>query len=300
VDCFPYGASFTEMTSTSSVHPILVIGAPRSGTKIFREILRRHPGIVGPTYELERVWCYGNMDRYNMPLGPDDLSSATSTYIRNYFDRLARKNPGKRIIAKSTLLPLRIPFVRTIFPQAPILHIVRDGRDSACSIRDRHREPLELDYLLKHRVFPPLREAPHFLSYYLRYQLGKKLKRRTYVKTWGPQFEDMAELHKRYSTIEVCGIQWNRSVMGLHRFFYLLEEGPFLQIRYEDLVCHPTDTLTRVLGFLGLGCGSDVLEKMLDDVSKGQSGRWNSDLSQEDMDLLLPHILEGLTAFGYL
>lgn len=288
------------MTNIHSVQPILIIGAPRSGSKIFRETLRLHPDIVGPKYELERVWCYKNMDRYNMPLSVEQLTPDIITHIHNYFYRLAKKNPKKRIVAKSTLLPLRIQFLRTVFPTAPIIHILRDGRDSACSIRDRHRAPLEFSYLLKHRIFPPLSEVPYYLSNFLRYQFEVVVKRQTHVKCWGPQFDDMPELQNSHSLIEICGIQWNRSVMGIHEGLSMLKSGPFLQISYEELVSRPAVTLNRVLKYLRLAGDSDLIKRMLGGFRKGRIGRWRSDLSQDDIKLLLPHIREGMTVFGYL
>lgn len=44
------------------------------------------------------------------------------------------KHGGRMLVEKSPKNTLRIPFLKAIFPEAKIIHIVRDGRDVACSL----------------------------------------------------------------------------------------------------------------------------------------------------------------------
>ncbi|QMU53921.1 MAG: hypothetical protein GKS07_02760 [Nitrosopumilus sp.] len=40
----------------------------------------------------------------------------------------------KQLVVKATLNSLKIPFIKEIFPDAKFIHIIRDGRDVACSL----------------------------------------------------------------------------------------------------------------------------------------------------------------------
>ncbi|MCK6525680.1 sulfotransferase, partial [Myxococcota bacterium] len=35
------------------IGPLFIVGAPRSGTKLFRDLLRQHPRVAIPLYETE-------------------------------------------------------------------------------------------------------------------------------------------------------------------------------------------------------------------------------------------------------
>lgn len=280
--------------------PIIIIAAPRSGTKMLRETLHLHPLLTGPKYELERVWCKYNMHRYNMPLTVENLTPKVIKFIRKYFAKLAENNPGKKILAKSTLLPLRVRFLREVFPQAPVIHIIRDGRDSACSIAESYIKCLELKYLLRNRVFPHYTEIPYFFLYWLKFKLGAIFFHQKRVKNWGPQFDDMDELWSKYNLLQVAGIQWNRSIMGIIDNKQLLEEGPYFEARYENLVDAPEEYLKKILDFLQLPFSEESLEIMRANIFTGKSRRWQRELSENQLESLLPHISEGLKFYGYI
>ncbi|HKF73787.1 MAG TPA: sulfotransferase [Stellaceae bacterium] len=139
----------------SETAPIVVGGCGSSGTTLLRRMLDRHPAVCcGPesTVFLERV------------SGPEELASrlgfradqiegwqCASRSQAEFIDRfqsasLARS--GKRVWADKTPENVRrFAFVRRHFPKARLIHMIRDGRDVACSLRSqgwmkvRHRTP---------------------------------------------------------------------------------------------------------------------------------------------------------------
>lgn len=146
--------------------PIFVIGNPRSGTTLLRLMLTAHPNIGIPP---ESGWLIELYDRYNQQtlegktvkafiddllsvpkieewhldreellarlecLTPMDYSAAAEEIYRFY---LEKQGPKSRWGDKNNYYLNHIDKLAMLFPEAQFLHIVRDGRDVACSYRD--------------------------------------------------------------------------------------------------------------------------------------------------------------------
>ena len=128
----------------------LIIGCARSGTTILGELLAAHEG-VQYIYE---VWEKGG-------LGAGDSHRLTERHatpevgreIRDWFEA---RDDGRMIVEKCPRNALRVPSTKAIFPEAKLIHIVRDGRDVACSLRPgiggaewRHLKPENWRDLMK-------------------------------------------------------------------------------------------------------------------------------------------------------
>lgn len=279
--------------------PIIIVGAPRSGTKMLRELVKLHPLVTGSSYEKERIWCHGNEDKTGMALHPSDLTPEIKRHIRGYFQKQASKNKGKRIVDKNVANSLRLEFVRELFPESLIIHIVRDGRDASCSIRKRWRSPLDIRYIFKNKSFP-VEEFPYFLKRQLKRYAEKLLSGRKHVKTWGPRFDDMDELLATYSLIEVCGMQWKRCTVAALDGLEKLEPGTFMQVRYEEVVSDPVNIMEQVRKFLDLPASDHFLAKGSDYVNLSSVGNWRDHLTSDESALLMKHIQATLVQLGYL
>jgi len=278
--------------------PIILTGAPRSGTKMLRELLKLHPQVTGPQYEKERIWCYGNRDRINASLGVKDLTPEIKEYIRQHFRNASKKTAGKWIVDKSVMNTLRLEFVQAIFPNSPIIHIVRDGRDAVCSSMKRWKKPADLKYILSNRAFP-LEELPYFIKRQLKWKLEKVLTGKKHVKWWGPKFDDTEQLLRDYSLMEICGIQWKRCTEATLASLERLDPSSFVQVRYEEVVLEPVETMEHILKFLGLSVGDNVRMKIRGYVNPKSIGRWRKDLSPRVLELLMPHLRDTLVKLGY-
>lgn len=282
----------------SWMEPIIVIGAPRSGTKMLRELLKMHPLITGSLYEKERIWSHGNPDKESAFIGVEDLRQGIKEFIREQFKKEALKNRSKRIVDKNVANSLRIAYVREIFPESPFVHIVRDGRDGACSIRERWKNPADVKYILKNRAFP-LGELPHYLKRQFKWRFEKLVTRKEHVKWWGPRFSDMEALAAQYSLIELCGIQWARCVESALEGMKKLNDRLWMQVKYEDLVNNPVVIMERLCEFLGLSMDDHLKNRFRAYVGSSRVGRWKTDLSQSEYDLLLRHIENTLRKLKY-
>lgn len=122
---------------------IVMGGAPRSGTTVLRKLFDRHPEIcsgaetklfVPAAYNLE--WLAKS---YELPLAEltamRDGAPSQAAFIDAFAARV-RADAGKARWAEKTPQNIRfLPWITERFPQVSIVHIIRDGRDVVCSMR---------------------------------------------------------------------------------------------------------------------------------------------------------------------
>ena len=110
----------------------LVMGCARSGTSILGELIGSHPE-VKYKHEAHAAWNKAGM-------GENDSHRLTALHatpkvmrqIRQRFE--LEKGGASLFVEKCPRSVLRIPFIREVFPEAKLIHLIRDGRDVACSM----------------------------------------------------------------------------------------------------------------------------------------------------------------------
>jgi protein-tyrosine sulfotransferase len=138
------------MEATPGGNPIFIGGVPRSGTTLLRVILDTHPGIHCGT-ELRVVQAltalWSSADRTAQPV-LTDAYGVDSEHLRRIFADLvlsflepAWRASGKRRVAEKTPFNVLVfPELRRLFPESPLVHIIRDVRDVVASRLERDRE----------------------------------------------------------------------------------------------------------------------------------------------------------------
>jgi len=109
-----------------------VVGCARSGTSILGELIAAHPRVTY-IFEAHHVWetaGLGMNDSHRLVAA--DATPPVRARLREWVH--GQGLPDTLVVEKTPRNVLRIPFLKAIFPDARIIHIVRDGRDVACSL----------------------------------------------------------------------------------------------------------------------------------------------------------------------
>ena len=122
---------------------IVMGGSPRSGTTVLRRLLDRHPEVragaetklfVPAAYNLEFL-----SDAYELPSGELEAMRASAAsqaaFIDAFADRVLDSSGMTRWAEKTPQNIRHLGWIGKHFPQASVVHIIRDGRDVICSMR---------------------------------------------------------------------------------------------------------------------------------------------------------------------
>lgn len=214
--------------------PIFIVGAPRSGTTLLQYRLRNHPRISLPTGEshffiplYHRQTEFGDLNRlenvrsvldamyaqsgdflegdlHGLKFDADSLAKqlyaegrhTMPAIISGLFEKNAQGEGKARWGDKTPYYVMHISKLLEWFPDAQIVHLIRDGRDVALSLFGR-----------QHDFF----------------------------------------VYNSYIAAEY----WETSVVRGHAIGKTLAQWQYLEMRYEDLLANPEETMKMLCDFLG-------------------------------------------------
>jgi hypothetical protein len=223
--------------------PIFIVGAARSGTTLLQRMLRSHPNISSPTGESQFVVpldrdraSFGDLTRldnvrrvvevmyrtnpeyletdfHGLEFDLDLIAKALHQegrasiegLIAALFELNARGENKTRWADKTPYYILHLERIKTMFPDAQIIHVIRDGRDVALSMLGRR---FDLDI---HNVFAAAERWKHYV--------------------------DAGQAFGRHA-------------------------GPdeYIQLRYEDVLSAPRETMGKLCDFLGEPYSEKIVE----------------------------------------
>lgn len=122
---------------------LIIGGAPRSGTTLLRRVLDRHPGICcGPESSILLPGAFhvsSVAKAYKLPEADLQAMLASSPSQGAFVDAFAtryREQRGRPRWAEKTPLNIQsLDWILERFPEAQVIHVIRDGRDVVCSMR---------------------------------------------------------------------------------------------------------------------------------------------------------------------
>lgn len=280
--------------------PLIVIGAPRSGTNMLRDVLCKLPGVATwPCDEINYIWRHGNIRVNSDQFGLECARPEVVAYIRRKFDSFASTSRATWVVEKTCANSLRVPFVDKVIPDARYIFIVRDGLDAIGSAKLRWTAKLDIPYLLEKVYFVPLSDLPYYGLRYTWNRFYRLFTREKRLAFWGPQLNDMQGLVKTHSLEEVCAIQWRECVEMADQFLSTLPNDRVYRVRYENFVCEPNKELNRLASFFGLGADAATINAAVVGVSAGSVGKGRAALSDEVRQAVMPHIIDSLKKFDY-
>lgn len=142
----------------ASIAPIFIVGCPRSGTTLLRNLLRSHPRLSFPpeTHFIPQIYAaYGDpaneaearrlmgvllqlrwLRRWKCDFNESALIACRSyaAIVDELFQTWLRKEGKQRWGDKTPKNVLQLHTLAAIFPRAQFIHVYRDGRDVASSL----------------------------------------------------------------------------------------------------------------------------------------------------------------------
>lgn len=304
------------MSLEKDLAPVFVIGAARSGTTLLADrIMSSMPG-VGYTGEIDFVWRYGEPFKHHDVRVSGKRSHIQ--YIRNWFSRFRSSSSAEIIVDKTPSNVLRIPWIKSVFPDAKFIHIIRDGRAVSLSSRDEWAglSSSSLDSR-EYRMFPAHKKILHLSRRKLR--VGQRIRdiRSALValgdipkavsaygkifganigrSTWGPRVPGLRDIAMELSVLDACAFQWDFCVRQGRMACGEMENS--IEIRYERLLKRPFEEIERVAEFMGVSsCDSEVQDAVASiDATRSTMPRG----SDEELEYLSRLLHPTLVDLGY-
>lgn len=277
--------------------PIILIGAARSGTKLIRDLIAEHPAVDKVPYDVNYIWRLGNEH-----IPHDELTVELLTpQIRQ---RILKRLEGFRsdapfLIEKTVSNCLRVPYVHAVFPNARFIHLVRNGWDVIESAYRQWTASPDWSYIFKKARTFPLDEAYEYALSYAKSVLLKWIMRGKPTSTWGPRYAGIDEDLASKQLVEVCAIQWVKSVERALKGLAALPEDQVLTIRYEEFVKRPYTHLKMLAQFINIDSTPYLKSDKLAMISRKNVGKGLRNFSAEERALIWPHIEHALASLGY-
>ena len=297
---------------------VMIIGAPRSGTSILGRVLDRHARVstwVEPYY----IWDYHFREAPHDMLTAKDASNKIRDWICKAYQNYHQAVKVDWVVDKSPRNCLRIPFVKSIFPDARYIFLIRDGRDTIISIKKQweikggifsdNQEPAQLKNRiriirrwLRRRPFWGLRcQSIFFEIGPPKYWLKKKFLNQIRWEGrfgWGPRFKGWQDVIDRTTLLEFSAYQWFHCVQGiLENISSIPNENRFI-IKYEHFIEDPKTSIKNLFSFLHLEYPKEFMET-IPLIWADNYNKWQQELSLTDLRKIGPIIGKAMIELGY-
>ena len=164
-------------------------------------------------------------------------------HYQHLFEWLCRRFERARVVERSGSSLLFVPALARLFEGANFVHLYRDGRDAAISMR-RHpffRLSVRFAGLFEAAGLDPYRPPFLFGTSRLHPLLEAVTGRFLPIERW------LAEP----PPLEAFGRYWSRTIVSGSAFLDALGHDRVLPLRYEDILARPREELARLAEFMG-------------------------------------------------
>lgn len=291
-----------------------LVGHQKSGTTWLMKMLDAHPDVMcrGESRPFGRDWHQKRLKQLSASYPPASLYNAilnserlrywversvwtrgqdTEEHLNNltrlaieYFLTQELAGTGKRIVGDKTVLlsPQIVREISEVYPEAKVIHIIRDGRDVAVSTM-HHLWNQSEDQGGHSKLTPPQREKRE----------AYRKDPRKLIESGGGMFpgEWIPRTARRWTTNVEKTTEDGPTLLG----------GNYAEVRYEDLIERPQEEVGRLLAFLGASTDTEVVEQCVGSASferlsegrsrgeegtsfyrKGVAGDWKNVFTEEN------------------
>jgi len=276
--------------------PIIIIGAPRSGTTLLAGLLDAHP-LAATMGEPRLVWRYGN-DRWSDQLRVRNANPQSIDHIHNSFATFLRERGAERLVEKTPANAVRPRFVDHVFPDARYVHITRNGWGAVPSMRafwDLRGTGMDAKQVgkLKRRM----REAhPSQLRFYAR-ELVRRASARTgrHVPLYGPRLAGLQQIADELGRLEASALQWRTAIDETTTFGRALPTSRYFEVKLE---CLDAATLDQIVDFCGLP-PSDAVTERFREVHRREAAAGRLPLAADERELIAAYVVPTNSWLGY-
>lgn len=266
--------------------PIVVVGAPRSGTTLLGQLLGAHPtlALLG---EPRLTWRYGNDGKSDM-LSAADARPEVCRHIRSTFNAVIREAGKQRLVEKTPSNSLRMGFVDRVLPGCLFVHIIRDGTESTLAIRrfwQQHAHGIVRRKLVERLREIDLRQLPYYFREFVRRAMPKRLAEMGLVRqpVWGPRLPGIDEMLRELELIEVCALQWRTCVEAARDYGRSLPRDRYFECRLEELT---PDVMGSLLQFCQLDDSPEVWQAFERQFDPSQTSYRRDQATPADIDAI--------------
>lgn len=266
--------------------PILIIGAPRSGTHmVFRVLGKSHELAHWRPSEAHEVWEADHHPAFrgwdSNVLDASDATPESSARIRREFLLVA--GTRKRLVDKNPRNVLRIPFIEEVLPDARYIFIKRDGRETTNSLINAWRGGRYRTYRLP---------EPHSIP-------GTDPAWWKFVLYPGWREDTSGPLER------VAAKQWLVSSEHLVKAQDLIPAERWMELPYEDYIQDPVTETERITTFLDLEFSDQlrtaaeaVRTTPVNTVTPPERGKWRKE-NPKEIEAITPLIEPMMKRLGY-
>ena len=231
--------------------PIFLVGNVRSGTSMMHDLFDLHEQ-VSSWSEPRTLWAYGDPARRHDRFDAADATEQVCRYIRKRFEQYQRRHGDRRIMEKTPSNVLRVPYVRTIFPESKLLYILREPLANLSSTSVSWNDKS----INRSRLLSRLRETPksqlhYYIPHYLTDLYRIKILKRKRVSIWGVRYEGVYDDLQRMTTEQVIARQWVKCAQQADADLAQIDPDLVMRIRYEDFVTNPLPLFEQFSGDKG-------------------------------------------------
>ena len=250
--------STRKLNYISNLNPIIIGGCPRSGTTLARALIGSYPDIasvereynllmwINKAYILKRVFGFTDEEINLLYTKSKDHIKLAENILLSYLE----KKQKKIIALKHPFHILIIDELFHYFPNMKFIHIIRDGRDTACSLRTHPKRKIVNDKIIQLNTNNPFNWC--IRRWVVALNLGKKWKNTNkYIEI---KYEDLVEkpveeLKKIFNFLKIEMIQKDK----LLNFYKNQKDNRHIQ---------------------NIEVGQPIYKKTI--------GRWKKDMSEEE------------------
>lgn len=280
---------------------VLIIGAPRSGTNMLRDVITSFQGIeTWPCDEINYILRHGNVRFPSDEFPPELARQSVKKYLRKTFKSFAKKSAAKVLVEKTCANSLRVPFLNEVFPDSKFIFIYRDGVDATGSAKLRWTAKLDIRYIMQKVKFVPLTDLPYYGIRYFWARLHRFFSSEKRLAFWGPALNNMQQVLSDHSLNEVCAIQWQQCVEKAELGLAEVRDDRVHRVCYEEFVRHPVQELEKILSFLGFQLEPGMVAEAVKGVSSKSLGKGRASLGSDEVEKLEALVGTTLRKYGYL